>query len=96
VFLFIEALARGALAAGMTKHEAREAATQAVLGSAALLQQGGWHPWELIDQVSSPGGTTIAGLNALEERGFSASVVAAVQAAIERDQQLAALATPTR
>ncbi|MDR2252295.1 MAG: pyrroline-5-carboxylate reductase [Bifidobacteriaceae bacterium] len=89
VFLFVEALARGGLAAGMTKRQAREAATQAVLGSAALLQSGDWHPWELIDQVSSPGGTTVAGLNALEERGFSAAVVAGVAAAIARDAQLA-------
>jgi pyrroline-5-carboxylate reductase len=89
VFLFIEALARGALAAGMTKSQAREAATQAVLGSAALLLSGDRHPWELIDQVSSPGGTTVAGLNVLEERGFSAAVVAAVAATIEREARLA-------
>ncbi|MDR1633666.1 MAG: pyrroline-5-carboxylate reductase [Bifidobacteriaceae bacterium] len=89
VFLFVDALARGGLAAGMTKHQAREAATQAVLGSAALLQQSGEHPWQLIDKVSSPGGTTVAGMNVLEDRGFSAAVVAAVAATIEREAELA-------
>jgi pyrroline-5-carboxylate reductase len=88
VFLFIDALARGGLAAGMTKQEAREAATQAVLGSAALLQQTGEHPWQLIDKVSSPGGTTVAGMNVLEDRGFSAAVVAAVAATIKREAEL--------
>ncbi|MDR1188627.1 MAG: pyrroline-5-carboxylate reductase [Bifidobacteriaceae bacterium] len=88
VFLFVDALARGALAAGMTKQEARDAATQAVLGSAALLQQTGEHPWQLIDKVSSPGGTTVVGMNVLEDRGFSAAVVAAVAATIKRDAEL--------
>ncbi|MDR0592869.1 MAG: pyrroline-5-carboxylate reductase [Bifidobacteriaceae bacterium] len=88
VFLFVDALARGALAAGMTKQAAREAATQAVLGSAVLLQATGEHPWQLIDKVASPGGTTVAGLNVLEDRGFSAAVVAAVAAALARDAQL--------
>jgi pyrroline-5-carboxylate reductase len=90
VLLFIEALARGGLAAGLTKAQARGAATQAVFGTAALLRGAGRHPWELIDQVSSPGGTTVAGLNTLEERGFSAAVVAAVAATIERDARLGA------
>jgi pyrroline-5-carboxylate reductase len=88
VFLAIDALARGALAAGMTKAQAREAATQTVLGSAALLQATGEHPWVLIDQVASPGGTTVAGLNVLEDRGFSAALVAAVAATITRDVEL--------
>jgi pyrroline-5-carboxylate reductase len=89
VFLFIEALGRAGLAAGMTKAQARQAAAQAVLGSAALLLSSPAHPWELIDQVSSPGGTTIAGLNTLEERGFSAAVIAAVEATIAREAELA-------
>ncbi|MDR2454454.1 MAG: pyrroline-5-carboxylate reductase [Bifidobacteriaceae bacterium] len=89
VALFIEALARGGLEAGLTKDQARAAATQSVVGTGLLLQRGAWHPWQLIDQVSSPGGTTIAGLNALEERGFSAAAVAAVAATIRRDGELA-------
>jgi pyrroline-5-carboxylate reductase len=88
IFLFIDALARGGLAEGMTKRAARDAATQAVLGSAALLQRTGEHPWEWIDKVSSPGGTTVAGMNTLEDRGFSAAVVAAVAATARRDAEL--------
>ncbi|MDR1823747.1 MAG: pyrroline-5-carboxylate reductase [Bifidobacteriaceae bacterium] len=87
-FLYIDALARGALAAGMTKAQAREAATQAVLGSAAMLAASSDHAWELIDRVSSPGGTTVAGLNALEAKGFSSAVIAAVQATIAREAEL--------
>ncbi|MDR0365318.1 MAG: pyrroline-5-carboxylate reductase [Bifidobacteriaceae bacterium] len=94
VFLFIDALARGALAAGMTKQQATEAACQAVLGSAKLLAaDSGRHAWQLIDQVSSPGGTTVAGLHTLEDRGFGAAVVAAVAATIKREAELAQSAT---
>ncbi|MCL2802376.1 MAG: pyrroline-5-carboxylate reductase [Micrococcales bacterium] len=89
VFLMVEALARGALAAGMSKAQALEVATQAVLGSAKLLSASQLHPWALIDQVSSPGGTTVAGLTELEERGFSAAVVAAVAATVKREAELA-------
>jgi len=90
VFLLIDALARGALAAGLPKAQGLEAATQAVLGSAQLLGATGQHPCELIDQVASPGGTTVAGLNTLDERGFSAAVVAAVAATVRREQEVGA------
>jgi pyrroline-5-carboxylate reductase len=88
VFLFVEALARGALAAGMPKAQAADVATAAVAGSAALLAQSPKHAWELIDMVSSPGGTTVAGLNTLEERGFSAAVIEAVRVTIAREREL--------
>lgn len=88
IFLLIDALARGALTAGLPKAVGLEAATQAVLGSAKLLASTDQHPGALIDQVASPGGTTVAGLNALDERGFAAAVVAAVSAAISRDREL--------
>jgi pyrroline-5-carboxylate reductase len=94
VFMFIDALARGGLAAGMSKQQATEAACQAVLGSAKLLAEDPErHAWQLIDQVSSPGGTTVAGLNTLEERGFGAAVVAAVAATIKREAELSQSAT---
>lgn len=89
-FVYIDALARAAVAAGMTKAVATEAAAQAVLGSAKLLLETGTHPWELADIVSSPGGTTVAGLLALEDERFFASVVAGVKATIARDQELGA------
>jgi len=90
VFMMIDALARGALVAGLPKNLGLEAATQAVLGSASLLGSTDQHPWELIDQVASPGGTTVAGLTALDERGFGAAIVAAVAATIRREQELGA------
>ena len=88
-FLFIDALARGAVAAGMPKDLATKCAAQAVLGSAALVQQSDQSPWDLIDSVCSPGGTTIAGLLALEENAFLATVTTAVAATIARDAELA-------
>ncbi|MDR1152589.1 MAG: pyrroline-5-carboxylate reductase [Bifidobacteriaceae bacterium] len=88
-FLYIDALARGAVAAGMPKALALRIAAKAVGGSAALVAEGGAHPWELIDQVSSPAGTTIAGLSVLEERGLPSSVTQAVAATIRRDEAIA-------
>lgn len=85
---YIDALARGALAAGMTIGEARTIAAQAVLGSAQLLLDASFSPSDLRDQVTSPGGTTVAGLIALEDGGFSPAVVGAVKAAIERDREM--------
>ncbi len=87
-FVYIDALARAAVAAGMPKSVATEVAAQAVLGSAKLVLESGTHPWELADMVSSPGGTTVAGLLAMEDEGFFASVVAGVRATIKRDQEL--------
>ncbi|KTF04713.1 MULTISPECIES: pyrroline-5-carboxylate reductase [Trueperella] len=89
-YTYIDALARGALAAGMRLDEARRIAAQAVLGSAHLvLDQLGTHtPSELRDQVTSPGGTTIAGLIAMEASGFTPAVIDAVNAAIARDREL--------
>lgn len=59
-----------------------------LLGSARLLLQSPEHPRQLMDQVCSPGGTTIRGVHALAEHGFDAAVHAAVDAVIERDQAL--------
>lgn len=87
-FLFIDALARGALKAGMPKALATRIAAQTVLGSARTILETGEHPWELVDKVCSPGGTTIAGLMALEDGGFVSTVVDSVTATIERDREL--------
>lgn len=89
-FLFIDSLARGALKAGMPKALATRIAAQTVLGSARLVLESGEHPWTLIDKVCSPGGTTIAGLMALEDGGFTSTVVDSVSATIERDLELGA------
>lgn len=99
VFTFIEALARGGVEAGLPKAQAVEIATQAVLGSALSIQAEAARaaaglpartPADLVDAVCSPGGTTVAGLVALERAGFSPAVVAGVQATIDRDRELGA------
>ncbi|MBR2567879.1 MAG: pyrroline-5-carboxylate reductase [Paenibacillus sp.] len=87
-YLFIDALARGALKAGMSKEQATRIAAQAVLGSAKMVLESDEAPWVLIDKVCSPGGTTIAGLCKLEDEGFSSTVVKGVEATIAKDQEM--------
>ncbi|QOQ39117.1 pyrroline-5-carboxylate reductase [Trueperella pecoris] len=89
-YTYIDALARAALAAGITLDSARRIAAQAVLGSAQLVlaKHGEFTPSELRDQVTSPGGTTIAGLIAMESAGFTPAVIDAVNAAIARDAEI--------
>ena len=89
-FLFIDALSRGGVKNGLSKELATRIAAQAVLGSARMVLESGQHPWELIDSVCSPGGTTVAGVVAMEERAFLATVVEGVDATIRRDKELAA------
>jgi len=87
-YLFIESLAKGAHKAGLPKAEALQVAAQTVLGSAKMILDSDKHPWELIDQVCSPGGMTIDGVCSLEGNGFQSTVVAAVEATIAKDKQL--------
>lgn len=88
VFMFIEAMADAAVAAGMPRAQAYEFAAQAVCGSAKLLLETGKHPGELKDMVCSPGGTTIEGVRVLEEAGFRGAVTAALLAAVEKSRRL--------
>ncbi len=88
VFLFIEAMADGAVAAGMPRSQAYEFAAQAVLGSARMVLETGRHPGELKDMVCSPGGTTIQAVKVLEEKGFRAAVMDAMEACIEKSKNL--------
>lgn len=88
VFMFIEALADGAVAEGMPRAQAYEFAAQAVLGSAKLLLESGKHPGELKDMVCSPGGTTIQGVRVLEKAGMKGAVMDAVIACIEKTRKL--------
>ncbi|MDR2898749.1 MAG: pyrroline-5-carboxylate reductase [Clostridiales bacterium] len=85
-YYFIEALARAAHKAGMPKSMALEIAAQAVSGSAKMFLSANKHPWELIDMVCSPGGTTIEGISALEEYGFSTAVCKCLDACMEKDR----------
>ena len=82
VFLFIEALADGAVAEGM------EFAAQAVYGSAKLVLESGLHPGTLKDMVCSPGGTTIQGVRTLEKGGMRSAVMEAVIACVEKSGKL--------
>lgn len=88
VYLFAEALADGAVECGLTRDKAMLYAAQTLRGAAELLITTGKHPGELKDAVCSPGGTTIAGVHALEAGAFRASAMEAVTAAYERTLEL--------
>jgi pyrroline-5-carboxylate reductase len=87
-YLFIEALADGGVRAGLPRDKALRYAAQTVLGSAAMVRETGKHPGELKDMVCSPGGTTIAGVAALESAAFRGAVIQAVEAAWKRAVEL--------
>ena len=72
----------------MPKNVALEVAAGAVLGSAKMILESQEHPWQLVDQVCSPGGTTIEGVTSLQNDGFESAVMDAVQAAIDKDKRL--------
>lgn len=88
VALIIEALADGGVAAGLSRAIATKLAIQTVKGSAQLLQETGMHPAQLKDQVTSPGGTTIAGIAHLERAGVRSALIEAVRAACVRSREL--------
>ena len=88
VFMFIEAMADAAVLEGMPRPQAYEFAANAVYGSAKLMIDTGKHPGELKDMVTSPAGTTIEGVKALEDGAFRATVMDAVIAASERSKEL--------
>ena len=88
VFMFIEAMADAAVAAGMPRAQAYEFAAQAVYGSAKLVLKSGKHPGELKDMVCSPGGTTIQGVRLLEEKGLRGAVIDALTATVEQSKRL--------
>lgn len=88
VYMFIEALADGAVQCGLTRAAAQKYAEMTVYGAAKLALDSGKHPGELKDAVCSPGGSTIAGVHALEEGAFRASAADAVLMAYERTLEL--------
>lgn len=88
VYLFAEALADGGVECGVPRDKAQLYAAQTLLGAAEMLLQTGKHPGALKDAVCSPGGTTIAGVHALENGAFRATVSNAVTAAFEKTAKL--------
>lgn len=88
VALFVEALADGGVKAGLPRSLALALATETLSGTAALLEQTGEHPAQIKDRVSSPGGTTIAGLAVLEQRGVRGALIDAVVTAAARAREL--------
>lgn len=89
VFVFLEALADAGVREGLPRAAAQLLATQTVLGAAKLALETGGSPAQLKDQVTSPGGTTIAGLGALEASGLRSAIYEAVRAATRRSRELA-------
>lgn len=89
-YVVIEALADGGVLMGLPRDLALQLAAQTVAGAAQMVLQTGQHPAQLKDAVASPGGTTIAGLEALEAGGIRAAFLAAVRAGTERSRELGA------
>ena len=88
VFMFIEAMADGAVAEGMPRKKAYEFAAQAVLGSAKMVLETGMHPGELKDMVCSPAGTTIEGVGILEQKGMRSAVMDCIRACVKKTREL--------
>ncbi|MDH3973890.1 MAG: pyrroline-5-carboxylate reductase [Deltaproteobacteria bacterium] len=88
VYTFIEALSDAGVKVGLPRDISTRLAMQTVYGSAKVVKELERHPAELRDMVTSPGGTTIAGMGALEEKGFRAAVISAVEAATKRSKEL--------
>jgi len=88
IALVVEALADGGVASGLPRAIAMQLAIDTVLGTAKLLKESKLHPGELKDRVTSPGGTTIAGVAMLEERGLRSALIEAVKAATARSKEL--------
>ncbi len=88
IFLIIDALADGGVKMGLARGDALILAAQTVLGAAKMLIETGEHPGKLKDLVTSPGGTSIAGIHTLEERGLRSALIHAVEVATQRAKVL--------
>ena len=87
-YMFIDELARAGVKNGMKKDVALKISAQAVLGSAKMILENDEHPYELIDKVCSPGGTTIEAVTSLQESRFNSAIHKAVDKAVEKDSKL--------
>ena len=88
MYLFLEALADGAVACGIPRAKAMEYAAATMAGAAKMVQETGLHPGALKDAVCSPGGSTLAGVRVLEQHGFRGAAMDCVAAAYEKNQKL--------
>jgi len=88
VYVFIEALADGAVLKGLPRETAYALASQAVLGAAKMARDSGLHPGALKDAVTSPGGTTIEAIKVLEDRGFRGAVMEAVKQCADKSREI--------
>ena len=88
MYMFIEALADGAVSCGIPRKKAMEYAAATMAGAAEMVLQSGKHPGQLKDEVCSPAGSTIAGVHALENRAFRAAVMECIQAVYKRNLEL--------
>ncbi len=88
IYVMIEALSDGGVAQGLPREVATRLAAQTVLGAAKMVLDSGKHPGQLKDQVTSPGGTTIAAIRTLEKAGVRSAFIEAVASASERSSQL--------
>ena len=90
VFMMIEAMADGAVLEGMPRDKAYLMAAQSLIGAATMVLESGLHPGALKDQVTSPGGNTIAAISVLEATGFRSSIISAIHAAAEKSREMEA------
>jgi len=88
IFMIIEALSDAGVKVGLSREVSNILTIQTILGSAKLARDGGKHPGELKDMVTSPGGTTISGLHMLEEGGVRTALMNAVERATQRSREL--------
>ncbi len=88
IYMLIEAMADAAVVEGMPRAQAYKFAAQSVLGSAKMVLETGMHPGALKDAVCSPGGTTIAGVEALEQCGFRGSVMEGIRATVAKAEEM--------
>ncbi|WP_054639587.1 pyrroline-5-carboxylate reductase [Lactococcus fujiensis] len=88
IYIFIDALARAGVFHGLSKEQATAIVADTVAASAEMVIQSGENPWTLVDQVSSPGGTTVAGVVSLEQNRFVGTVIDSITATIEKEKAL--------
>ena len=88
VYMFIEAFSDGAVECGLSREKAQNYAVQTLIGASSMVSKSGMHPGKLKDAVCSPGGSTIAGVHALENGAFRATVMNAVKASFDKTKKL--------